>query len=165
MIRIVKWAAWIAAALYVTGLLPEVLATLDARLIAQILLLRAQHVQPAANAALEPLVGEVEMGLRVVAGARVEVEHAAARDNREVRLPGRDRNLPLDILHVLLRDHDLIPRLVTLRPRDRRQNGHAEIERGLRLHTGHNGRRASSRVELHGVGEVGREGRIDRRKR
>ena len=138
---------------------------LDARLVAQELLLCAQHVQPAAKTALQARVGEVEMCLRVVARPGVQVEHAASRDDREVRLPRRNGNLPLHILLVLLRDDDLVAGLIALRPRHRRQNRHAQRGRRLRLHAGHDGRRACACIEFHRVGEVGRQRRGERRER
>ena len=114
---------------------------------------------------MQARVGEVEMCLRVVARPGVQVEHAASRDDREVRLPRRNGNLPLHILLVLLRDDNLVAGLIALRPRHRRQNRHAQRGRRLRLHAGHDGRRACACIEFHRVGEVGRQGRGERRER
>jgi len=98
----------------------------DACLATQHLLFRAEHVQPASDAALESLVGELVVRPRVVARSRIEVEHAAARNDREIRLPRSDRNLPPHVLLVLLGDDDLVARLVALRPCNRRQDWDAE---------------------------------------
>src|ERR1041384_2106680 len=101
----------------------------------------------------------------VVARSRIEVKYAPPRDDVKVRLSSCYGDLTSHILLVRLCHEYLIARLIALRPGNGRQDGNGEQRGRIRLHKRHDGCRPASRVELHGVGEIGGQRGTERRQR
>ncbi len=75
------------------------------------MLLGAQGVQPAAGPPLFELGREIEVRARGVARADVPFEHAALRDDAQIRVGRRERNLPPRLRGAQIGDHAVVLRL------------------------------------------------------
>ena len=88
----------------------------DASFVGGPLLLRAQGIQAAARAPLFQLVGEIVMRFRDIARARVRFDHPPLRNDAQVRVRRRKRDLPAGVGGAQLGHLLVVHRLRAARP-------------------------------------------------
>ena len=112
----------------------------------------AQVIQPAADAAFEPLAGVVEMRARRLERAHVDLDLAMRGNHGEIGLRDADGDLPARLGDRQRRDVDLIARLVDARPAIGGEDRHGDVaaERDLTARLRHPAVEPARRVERHG---------------